>query len=363
MNPATEHSDERSHYGRDLPAIGVHALSERVFCNRAGVLAQCSGLDQQEDEEPRLGPKLDWLGDYDEKTFAEAIEIAWGEFRYWMTLLVVAIACLPILWLLAGSQWGMGWGLIAVWLGCAPVLYCGAQAFQVISWLIQLIRERAAFDRSQEIAIDFDSEEIQEVNWWSLRKAGFDCRAPIDPYIDAQLRLSGKPWRVLIKGRTMRIPVIRKHRGDRSWGPQHQARIAAHCQLIQSQEGAEAPFGILMFADSYECLLIPNTLKARQIYRRSLDTLRKLLMAQGKEPFIAAGPQDNRCVGCHWGEPQPATSGSETLLNGEPVSPRLAKGNDGRWYHSPCADVFGEIPPHAQAIYLGMALPRETNPS
>lgn len=363
MTTAAQIPEERSQYGRDIPIVGVHALSEQVFCNRAGILAQCTGQDEGQEGEPNLGPKLDWLGDYDEKKFAEAIEIAWGELRYWGTLLAVALASLPVIWLIVASGWGRGRGFLAVWVGCAPALYCGAQAVQSISWLIRLIRERAVFDRSNEISIDFDAEEVREVNWWSLRKAGFDCRAPVDPYFDPTLRLAGKPWRVLIKDRTIRIPVVYKRRGDRSWGPQHLARIAAYCHLIESQEGAESPFGILMFAGSYDCLIIPNTLKARSTYRQALEALRELLVSHARELAIAAGPRDNRCRGCHWGAPRRQTETSQTMMNGKPVSPKLAKGKDGAWRHSPCADVFGEIPPHADAIELEMTLPREGLPT
>lgn len=359
MSNAMELPDERSRYGRNIPNVGVHVLSEQVFCNRAGLLAQLTDQDRGEEEQPTLGPKLDWYGDYDEKTFAETIGVAWGELRYWGTLLAVALTALPIAWLLVGSWWGRGPAFIAVWIGCVPVLYCTIHTLQTISWLMHLIRARLTLTRSQQLTIDFDSELVREVNWWSLRKTGFDCRAPNDAYYDPVLRLSGKPWRVLIKDRTIRIPVIRKHRGDRSWGPQHLARVAAYCHLIESQEGAEAPFGILLFADSYDCLIIPNTLKSRDLFRRALESLRELLLTHGEEAMIAAGPSDNRCLGCPWGAPRPPTEESATVLHGKRVQPKLAKGKDGTWRHSPCADVFGEVPPHIQAVELEMALPRE----
>ncbi len=361
MSNVIELPEERSRYGRDLPIVGVHALSEQVFCNRAGLLAQLIDADRG-DEEPELGPKLDWFGDYDDKLLAEAISDAWGELRYWATWFILSLASLPILWSLVGQWWGRGPAFVALWLGCLPILYCGTHVFWTFSRLVQLIRARSAWNRSPAATIDFDSEQVREVNWWSLRKAGFECRAPLDPYFDPVLRLTGKPWRVLCKDRTLRIPVIRKHRGDRSWGLQHQARIAAYCQLIESQEGAEAPFGILLFADSYDGLILPNTLKSREQFRRALVALRELLQTQDQDTVIAAGPSDNRCLGCPWGIPRIPTEESATMIGGKRLPPKLTKGKDGQWRHSPCADLFGEVPPHLFAVELEMALPRPVDP-
>lgn len=358
MSQAMELSEERSRYGRDLPRVGVHALSEQVFCNRAGLLAQLSGTDTGEEDEPNLGPKLDWWGDYEERSFAEAIDVTWGELRYWLTWLVASLAGFPMAWMLTSSLWGRGPAFVAIWLVCIPVLVCGRNTLFIAGRLIQLLRAQALWARSTPVTLDLASEVVREVNWWSLRKAGFDCRAPIESYYDPVLRLAGKPWRVLSKDRTLRIPVIRKHRGDRSWGPQHLVRVAAYCHLIESQEGAEAPFGILLFADSYDGLIVPNTLQSREQFRRALDTLRELLATHGEDTVIAAGPSDNRCLGCPWGAPRVATEESATILEGRRLSPKLAKGRDGQWRHSPCADLFGEVPPHAQAIALEMALPR-----
>ena len=58
--------------------IGVHVLSEHVFCPRAALIASESGNDAG-DEEPNLGPRLDLLIDYNEHKFTEAQHQAWGE--------------------------------------------------------------------------------------------------------------------------------------------------------------------------------------------------------------------------------------------------------------------------------------------
>ena len=56
--------------------IGVHVLSEHVFCPRAALIASESGPDAG-DEEPNLGPRLDLFLHYNEHLFAEALQQAW----------------------------------------------------------------------------------------------------------------------------------------------------------------------------------------------------------------------------------------------------------------------------------------------
>jgi len=71
-------------------AIGVHVLSEHVFCPRAALIASESGPDAG-DEEPNLGPRLDLFLHYNEHLFAEALQQAWGAMRLWLTLIAPAL--------------------------------------------------------------------------------------------------------------------------------------------------------------------------------------------------------------------------------------------------------------------------------
>jgi hypothetical protein len=226
--------------------------------------------------------------------------------------------------------------------------------------IIELVRERAIFCAATPATIDFDTQQIRQVNWWSLRKAGFDCFKPVDPHFNPAEQLTGRPWRILTKGTTLRIPVIRKHRGERVYRPQHIVRIAAYCRLIETCEGADAPFGILMFAGSYDCLLIPASALAQSKLDQALPEVRDFLRVTAEGNYAPTEPQDNRCRGCHWGEPRQYIPGeSETILSGEVVAPLVTRAGNNRHYHSSCGDRFTWVPPHDDAVRLKIAQPRD----
>jgi hypothetical protein len=135
-------------------------------------------------------------------------------------------------------------------------------------------------------------------------------------------------------------------------------RAAAYCELIKTCELADAPFGLLMFAGSYECLIIPNTNAARFQFEKALEDVREFLQELDPEKFVPE-PTDNRCSGCHWGEPRPYVPGrTDTVLKGEPVRPLLTRVRN-RDFHSPCGDRFGGAPPHKDAVALGIAQRRQ----
>lgn len=344
-------SETPSTQGRssNLEEVRVHVLSEHVFCPRAAVLAMESGDDNGE-EERLLGPRLDGFEDYDEQRFAEELHISWKQFCFWFTLLAPTALLILVVWRFSTPVWG---ALVSL-----PCLYVIHRLWQVGVRIVALGRDRAAFVAADSSEVDLTSDQIRDVNWWSLRKAGFDCHKPQDAYVDLAERLIGRPWRVLTKGTTLRIPVIRKHRGERIWRPQHVVRIAAYCRLIETCELGDAPFGVLMFADNKECLIIPNSNVAKFQFEKALEDAREFLAVSKRSKLIPPMPTDNRCCGCYWGMPREYVKGeTETVLNGNPVKPLLTKANK-RYYHCPCGDQFGGVPQHDDAIALGIAEPR-----
>ncbi len=346
MEPFSEFDiPRRSRFSGGLPEIGVHVLSEYVFCPRAAMLARESG-DDSGDEEPTLGPRLDWMGDYDEHRFAEALHSAYGDLRLWFTLMAPAMLLVLILWFSIAPIAGLAATL--------PLFYLVTKSWETLLQIIHLVRERAMFQAAVPATIDLNPQNITQVNWWSLRKAGFDCVKP-DHLRDPGERLTGRPWRELIKGRQLRIPVVHKRRGERNWGMQHIVRMMAYCRLIETCEGGSAPFGVLMFAGSYDCLIIPNTAAHQAEYQRYLADAREFLPLYSTGKSMPAPPRDNRCSGCHWGKPRPQTAGSETILNGLRVKPLGTKANNGIIYHCSCGDRFESVPPHDDSVQLGIA--------
>lgn len=347
MNQPPEDQDvaARRAFEETQPLVAVHVLSEHVFCPRAAMLALESG-DDDGSEEPMLGPRLDWAGDYDEQRFAEELNQHRDTRRYWLFWLALSCLLVLALWTFVHP----GSALAA----CVAPIFCLAMIIKSLLRSIDLVRQRALLRRAPEIEFDVNAAEIRWVNWWSLRKAGFDCLRP-DRMYDRQLRLVGRPWRELVKGSNVRIPVIYKRLGEVKCRPQHLVRIAAYCRLIQACEGASAPFGVIVFAGSYNVLVIPCTEERRTAMLQALDEARwymNVLQTRNMEP---GKPAPEVCSGCHWGKPRQHSDESVTTLRGRRIRARRTHATNGREYHSTCGDRFDWVPPHHDAVQLGIA--------
>lgn len=327
--------------------INVHVLSEHVFCPRAAVLAWESGEDTG-DEEPSLGPRLDDFLDYDERRFAEELRVAWGSLRRWLAFFPFAGVLTAIVWCTISPLWGV--------VSSVLLFVLAALSWDTTVRIVQLIRERMRFEAAAPAAIDLGAREVRKVNWWSLRKAGFDCLKPNDAIGDLTRRLTGRPWRILTKDTAVRIPVARKHRGKAEYRPQHVIRLAAYCHLIETNELARVPFGVLMFAGTYDCLILPNTVAARLEFEHALEETREFLQELEKADRPPAAPSDNRCGGCPFGMPRVYVAGeTDTMLGGRCLPANRVRAGDGRLYHSPCGDRFEWVPPHERSVALGIA--------
>lgn len=329
-----------------FPALTVRAVGEQVFCPRAAVLTLDAGKSE---EEPDLGPRLDFFVDYDEHRFVAAVEALCGKLRLWLTLFAPSLLLVYVVWRLSSPLWTA----VATLPGCLLV----AAIWDTLRDLVITVRERRSFDRASVFDFKDPPTQVIEVNWWSLRKAGFDCLLPKGIYEDPVLGLRGKPWRVLTKDTVLRIPVIRKHRGNAEWGPQHRVRLAAYAQLIEAFEGASAPFGILMFAGSYDCVLIPLDAAAHAELRQAIEGTRESIRIDTSPRAMLPPPPESRCRGCGHGEP--TRKPAEALRDGMAPPPefrtrRIGSTNHEDGYRSPCGDRFRWVPPHEEAKRLGL---------
>lgn len=338
--------------GPTLRPIGVHVLSEHVFCPRAALLAYESGPDSG-DEEPCLGPRLDLFAEYDEHRFAEALHIAWGELRLWLTLLAPAILVVLLAWYFLSP--------VAALVASLPIFVLLVKCLEALGRIIALVRARAIFRAAAPVEIDLAPTEVRRVNWWSLRKAGFDCIKLADTLATPDGGLKGKPWRMLKKGNTIGIPVIRRHRGSQDWGFQHEVRLAAYCRLIENCEGRSSPFGVILFAGSYDCAIIPNSPALQMRGELALADAREFLEIQQRGTHIPAAPTDRRCAGCPYGAPVQFRRGkTESTLGEVKLTPYTTNSvrADGRVrgeFHCLCGDRFKWVPPHRDAVALGIA--------
>lgn len=317
--------------------IGVHVLSEHVFCGRAGGLALESEGEDQGEEGPRFGPRLDqFCYDYDEARFEEAVQRDWGEVRRWLTWLGPAI-------LVPFAAWRLHSGMAALLISL-PAFWIVAKILEACQTLLTHLRARSTYRAATTVTIDMAPRSLIQVDWWALRKAGFDCHRPLDAYRGE--RLIGRPWRVLVKDTKWRIPVIRKHRGEAVCRPQHQVRAAAYCRLIESCEGGRAPFAVMLFGGTYDCVIIPNNAASERDLDQALADFDDFLRVTDEGRFIPDVPTDNRCRGCPWGRPIPL---SETaILNGQPLWPLRIEGIRHGNFHCICGDRFNFVPLHAE---------------
>lgn len=316
--------------------IGVHVLSEHVFCPRAGALALESQDEDRGEEGLGVGPRLDYFCyDYDQARFDEAIENDWGQLRRWLTWLAPALLLPFAAWRLHSVPAGL--------LASLPIFWLIAQSLETVKSLMTHLRARAACRNAPSTTIDMAPTNMIKVDWWSLRRAGFDCHKPVDAHRDAQL--VGRPWRVLVKDTMWRIPVIRKHRGDAVLHPQHIVRAAAYCRLIETCEGGRAPFAVLLFAGSYDCVLIPNSAASKFELEQALAGFAEFLNVSDGGRFIPAVPADNRCRGCVWGRPIPMNV--PTILNGQNIWPIRIEGIRKGEFHCKCGDRYNFVPQHA----------------
>ncbi len=317
------------------PYVAVYVLSEFIFCPRAAIVA----LEKDEEQdEPVRQPRLDYVPRlFVEYHIIQAIKSA-------SLYLLIAL--------------GVGLGLIAAIYFCWGLLPCYGVIGMVIASFVALSLALAMWTRLQSLLPQWwaaksaapkepnpSSTDRQAVNWWEMRKSGYEAVQYRDKLSDEQWRLVGRPWRVLRKG-GYRIPVFRMRGGGTKLRPQHYVRMAAYCRLLEVSEGAQSPYGIVLFPDSYSGETVPNAPWSRSMFHSALVNLRNLIASNRTPP----APEFRRCKQCPLGRPIVYRPGeTETMHRGVPLPVFGRTGVDDHTYHSACGDKFRWIPPHDRA--------------
>lgn len=335
-------------FARDTdPTVGVHVLSEFVFCPRAGLLAF-------ETEEPDTGeeleraPNLDYLPDFSILEIHAGLQQAWNALWSSLFWLLVGVITVSYVRSYAGGQTA----LVVTFVLFPFVLLPVAKRIKVIFELLCKLR-------IAKVAVPAEPDpsrmEAQKVNWWSMLKAGFTPVEYEEPHVDMSWMLAGKPWRVLVKG-SLRIPVFRKRFGEKELFPQHHVRMAAYCHLIEVCEGMESPFGVVLFGDSPDGVTVPNIALNKQKLCDHLKEARRILAVARKDNVVPDQPRRRApCTNCPLGRPKVHRRGlTETELGGRPISPFLTQGKEGQSYHCECGDRYGWVPPHSEARLNGL---------
>lgn len=321
------------------PTIGVHTLTEFMFCPRAGLIAFERGADDsgQELDQP---PSLDYLPDFSVLEIREGLGQMWNSF-WWRTLLLFPAG-------LAVAYANVTAGLQSA-LATTGVLF--PLALFAIGKRLHDIVELYCRLKMADHAIAYEPDphrmEVQDANWWSMLKAGFTPVTYVDAHHDRDWKLTGKPWRVLVKG-SLRIPVFRKRFGEAELFPQHYVRMAAYCHLIEVCEGAESPYGIVLFDGSYDGRTVPNSVLNFEQLKRELKQARRILKSMKRDGIIPSQPQrSGPCQDCPLGRPRiHRRRSSDTWLKDQRLPAFLSRSDDGEPYHSDCGDRYCWVPPH-----------------
>ncbi len=316
----------------DDPAVTASTIAEYTFCPRAGILTHEGGFSDPEEELPSLA-LLPW---YELAAIEEAYTHALYVLFAFPVGLLAAVVILSLLML-------------------GNVLYPFVLTGLLFGWAIFAWR---AFRRWREIgerrlaarlATECDpvpgKNAFQPVNWWGLLLAGYEVRRPEAALHDERWKLSGKPRRILQKG-TISIPVHRIRKPEGPILPQHIVRVMAHCHLIETTEGANSPFAIVLFGNTYEGMTVPNTKENRERFYTALERARTAITEsddgerQPPEPITG-----NVCSSCHFGHPRPVALEDKTTRYGEPLNPMLFH-NGKKVFHCDCGDRFRWKPMH-----------------
>lgn len=326
--------------------LGVHVVSEHVFCPRAMLTTHADSLDDRGEEPSIL--RLDYAPSYEFDELERKLD-AQANLLWQLVALAVVFASVGF-FLSMFFHWSFLWaGFLAA---IIPARYF-LKELRTTFWLLQDHRKAG---RAKPLEPSDLVPQDETVNWWSLRAAGFVSHPVDELLIDEKLQLQGKPWRILRRGE-LAIPVFVRNGVD-ELRPQQRVRVAAYCQLIQTNENAESPFGIVMSRGTFEGLAVkPNELDARRL-QQALRQIPRVItdwLSIGSLPRPPIESNFAPCWGCPHGEPrvyEPELS--ETTCYGRNVAMYRTKSESMKdaVFHSPCGDHFAWIPKHEKAEQL-----------
>ena len=314
------------------PEVTASTIAEFTFCPRAGILTHEGGFSDPEEELPSLA-LLPW---YEQEAIEEAYTHALYVLFSFPVGLLVAVIILSLLML---GHFLYPFLLIALLVGW------GIFAWRAFRRWREIGERRLAARLATECNPVPGKNAFQPVDWWGLLLAGYEVRRPEAPLHDERWRLSGKPRRILDKG-TLSIPVHRIRKPEGPILPQHIVRVMAHCHLIERTEGADSPFAVILFGNTYQGMTVPNTSENRERFHNALERARTAIIEsdagdrQPPEPVTG-----NACSSCHFGHPRPVALEDKTMRYEEPLDPVLFH-NGKKVFHCDCGDRFHWKPKH-----------------
>lgn len=330
--------------GQPSRRFGVHALGQFAFCPRSAMLALETG-DPHDVDDPPI--RLDYLPNYDVERIDEALSEACRVF--WAVLLVAGILGIAMLkGVLEPSR---------LWLYPSFLLFvpAGACLIQVVTQICHLCVRRLAAVRAQAETPPPDISEPTPVDWWSLRKAGFEPVAYDEPFRHPELPLEGQPWRVLERG-SDRIPVIRSANprlgpAEGVLYPKHCVRLAAYAALLEAIPGVASPYGVVLSGNSTRGIAVPITPAIANNTLALLERFSETVRLSADSTVEPSPPSDKeRCRACRHGAPVKISEAEARRHRQAGKSLLVLFGPQGGHYHCVCGDRFGSAPPHKRTL-------------
>jgi len=342
------------------PWVGVHMLTEFIFCPRAGLLLYDQRTEDEGDEqegEEEAKPRLDYTPllyyelhalERELRLLTERLASNWK----WVGIPLVLFGLTIVGVIGSGHVFAY---LLAIFFGLFFLRRVGRLA--ALYWRIsRLTRQYTAATNATAKEPDPRNFENQPIEWWQLIKAGFESTPLKERLRSTHMHVAGRPWRVLRRG-SVWIPVFRK-RDDkrRELRGQHYARMAAYCKLLEESMGCESPYGIVLFRDVYAGIAVAHRSRGSEsALCRGLEGAREVIRAADRGQDPAKPRQGNPCSGCYHGKPFVHRPGeTEHARNGKPLPVFAQRGDDSRPYHSACGDRFHWTPPHTKARAKGL---------
>ena len=338
----------------DAPRVGVHVMSEFIYCPRAGIVT----VDQQKEDtgcEAEVAPALGGLPTHDLNSIHKMLQALREQLAASCVLTGVSAAVV----LLGFFAWGFPSLLLLIG------TYYAAISLKGLLRDYDILRRRL---KEAEVAAikepDWSLRIPQEIYWWSLVRAGFDIVQKQTAILDRDLHLAGKPWRVLQRG-ARHIPVIKfptvidpvdpRRHGQMS--PQARARLAAYAYLTNRVERGQSDWVIVMFGNGFQGIAVPIDESMMSLFATGLQTARQQLEQYLADPTLTPDPARGAspCIRCPHGKPDRPEG--PTVFRGVQVASYITQGADGKRYHCVCGDRFRWVPPHQDAKRLGL-LPR-----
>jgi len=340
------------HTSRSLDNAGaplsVYALTEFVFCARAGLVATENEWSQDPDD-ARVN-----LGFYLPHNMADLeLHLNHALNRLWIWGPAAALAVIVTLLTL----W---WGQTSIALaGAAACVFASGPLRNHIDTAMQLVAQRSDLLAWQAREVALDANIPCPVDWRDFLQGGWMSVPCHEAYRDDARGLVGKPWCVVRRG-SITIPVWKISQSgthaEPEIFPQHLVRMAAYCHLVATCEGRQSPCGVVLYGNTYRGTTLPFNATAQVQLWREVDAANAVRGKVGDDDrWKPSTPPASRCSGCPCGAPRVYKEfQSEFRRNGEwiPVCGQTAA--DKKLYHSACGDRFEWTPPHERANALGL---------